>query len=225
MEKTGNKMTTEIIKENKVIEVAELMRFKLDCKEQSADEVVQKHLIDGASYFYGLYYDGYEEFHFKKSIASSLNVHIRDIAIVGSGKLGFSIKPDKDSPGLYKFKVFDHDHDQDNENKKSDLDVAIVSSRLFDDQLENLYEHTDCYLNTVFPVKDRNQFSKYILKGWIRPDLLPENYKISPDIENVQLELCQKYNRDVNIGIYKSWYFFEKYHINNIRTLSLNLIA
>ncbi|WP_211828683.1 hypothetical protein [Kistimonas asteriae] len=207
------------------IEVAELVKFKSDCQDKGVEEVVQKHLIDGASYFFNLYYDEDEEFLFKKSIADSLNVHIRDIVIVGSGKLGFSIKPDKDEPGLYRFKSFDYDYDKDTGNKKSDLDVAIVSSRLFDEQLRNLYEHTDSYLLASFPARERNQFSKYILKGWIRPDLLPRNYTISPNIEKVQQDLSSKYSRDVNIGIYKSWYFFEKYHTNNIHTLSLNLIA
>lgn len=108
---------------------------------------------------------------------------------------------------------------------KSDLDVAIVSGSLFDQQLMNLYKHTDCYIDTKFPVKDRNQFSKYILKGWIRPDLLPDDYKISPRVDEVRELLSKHYQRDVNIGIYKSWYFFEKYHENNIYTLSLNLIA
>lgn len=67
---------------------------------------------------------------------------IRDIAIVGSGKLGFSIKPDKDEPSYFPFKAFDA-------VKKSDLDIAIVSNRLFDSQLVKLYEYTGHYLGNI----------------------------------------------------------------------------
>ena len=209
--------------ENNSIEVEELTLFKQECLDLNEGVVVQKHLIDGSSYFFQLHYDQNEEFMFKKALATSLDVHIRDIAIVGSGKLGFSIKPVKDQPGLYLFKNFDHDFDLDNDENKSDLDIAIVSSTLFDKQLLSLYEHTDCYMGAVF--KNRNQLAKYVLKGWIRPDCLPDGYNISPTIDNVRAEFKRKYNRDVNIGIYKSWKYFESYHINNVRSIKLNLIA
>ncbi|MBV1928190.1 MAG: hypothetical protein KUG81_01595 [Gammaproteobacteria bacterium] len=213
------------IDEEDVLEFKELTDFKADCMTLKEDVVVQKFLVDGASYFFQLYFNENEEFEFKKSLAESLGVHIRDIAIVGSGKLGFSIKPDKDNKRFYQFKGFDHDFDKDPIEKKSDLDVAIVSSKLFDEQLVSLYDHTDSYMDTVFSGSAKNQFSKYVLKGWIRPDKLPDDYAISPSIEKVQLALSEKYGRDVNIGIYKSWYYFENYHRNNVQTLSLNLIA
>jgi len=217
-------MTVNIDKED-ALNFKELTDFKADCIALKEDIVVQKFLVDGASYFFQLYFDENEEFEFKKSLAESLGVHIRDIAIVGSGKLGFSIKPDKDNKRFYQFKSFDHDFDKNQIKNKSDLDVAIVSSKLFDEQLVSLYDHTDSYMDTVFSGRAKNQFSKYVLKGWIRPDKLPHDYVISPSIEKVQLEFSKKYGRDVNIGIYKSWYYFENYHRNNVQTLSLNLIA
>lgn len=205
------------------MEVEELKSFKYDCQHSTKEIVVQKYLIDGGSYFFQLYYDSYEEFIFKKKLATSLGVHIRDIAVVGSGKLGFSIKPERNSPGLYLFKNFDYEHDNNNNKKKSDLDVAIISSSLFDDQLFSLYEHTDYYRDSKFT--SRNQLAKYILKGWLKPDMLPNEYSISPTINSIQYEFKKKYNREINIGIYKSWKFFESYHMNNIHNINLNLIA
>lgn len=201
-----------------------LARFKEDCKSREPDEIVQRHLIDGASYFFNKLYSLDDEFEFKKSLADSLGVHIRDIVLVGSGKLGFSIKPENDL-GLYLFKAFDYDFSMNEDNKKSDLDVAIVSSQLFDDQLVKLYQHTDCYLDSVINSGARNQIAKYVLKGWIQPNTLPNDYNISQSIEDTQIHLSKIYKRDVNIGIYKSWFYFEKYHQRNIETLSLNLTA
>jgi hypothetical protein len=85
----------------------ELVNFKSDCLNQKPDVVVQKYLLDGTSYFFDME-ESINEFQFKKDIAKSLGVHIREIAIVGSGKLGFSIKPDKDEPGFFPFNKFDN---------------------------------------------------------------------------------------------------------------------
>lgn len=203
-----------------------LNNFKSDCINLDFDIVVQKYLIDGSSYFFDTTEDA-DEFEFKKDIARSLDVHLRDIVIVGSGKLGFSIKPDKAIPGFFPFKVFDANNNAEVDPKKSDLDVAIISGHLFDRQLIRLYNFTSQYLNQEIWKKttDRNCLAKYILKGWLRPDYIPKEYKISDSINEIQEKYRRIYSRDVNIGIYKSWYFFENYHINNIRNINLNIIA
>lgn len=198
--------------------------FKNDCMTESSDIVVQKYLIEGGSFFFNSFYNDNEEFSFKKELASSLNVHIRDIAIIGSGKLGYSIKPDENS--FYQFKCFDFDYSNNIDNEKSDLDIAIVSSNLFDKQLVSIYDHTDCYRDTEFNKKgQRASFGRYILQGWLNTEHIPDGYVISSEIIEAQRTLGDKYNREINYGIYKSWYFFEKYHINNIDRLKLNIIA
>ena len=202
----------------------DVLTFKNDCENQESDVIVQKHLIDGTSFFFDNIVLG-EEFEFKKAIASSLEVHIRDIVIVGSGKLGFSIKPDKTEPSFYPFKKFDFDYEQNIENKKSDLDIAIVSSPLFDKQLVSIYDHTNSYLSGHYRGGNKKSFADYILIGWFRPDFIPNDYQISDNISDVQNKYKEKYGRDVNIGIYKSWYFFEKYHVNNVNRIKLNFLA
>ena len=47
---------------------------------------------------------------------------------------------------------------------------------------------------------------------------------MTQDIAKVQEKYRMKYGRDVNIEIYKSWYFFETYHEENIRNIQMNLI-
>jgi len=127
---------------------------------------------------------------------------------------------------LYLFKNFDFNYDRNNNEEKSDIDVGIVSNSLFDEQLERIYRYTSGYnSNCGFSGKTKKSFSFYILKGWIKPDTLPKEYKISDSIHSFQQEFSDKYGRDINIGIYKSWFYFEKYHQNNIKTLMLNLLA
>lgn len=199
-------------------------KFIEECLKEKTDIIVQKYLIDGSSFFFEEIQKG-EEFDFKKDLAQSLGVHIRDIVIVGSGKLGFSIKPDKNIvPYFYQYKKFDYDYDKNIENEKSDLDIAIVSSNLFDKQLVKIYDHTDSYSNESLKGSNKKSFAEYILKGWLRPDFTPMDYAITPEISAVQQKYKIKYGRKINIGIYKSWYFFEKYHQNNIRNIQLYLL-
>lgn len=202
----------------------ELTDFKKYCKHIDPNTLVQRYIIEGASYFFDKYYSG-DEFEFKKAVSETLKVHIRDIVIVGSGKLGFSLKPENDdtSVPLFKFKVFDHDFQRDTQSQKSDLDVAIVSPRLFDRELENLLDHTESYKNFIGP--NRTDFAKFILKGRFITDYLPKDFPLTKEINSVQSNFKMKYAREISLEIYKSWFFFETYHRNNIQRIQLNLIA
>lgn len=200
--------------------------FILSCCREEGDIVVKKYLIDGESYFFSkLGEEPYGEFHFKKDIAAALKVHIRDIVIVGSAKLGFSIKPQIiDKNILYLFKEFDSQCREDPDAEPSDIDVAIVSDKLFNEQLENLYEYTQGYKSYRDDGK-HGKLADYVLKGWLRPDYVPRCYCISTGINKVLEGYRKKYKRKVNIGIYKSWFFFENYHKNNIQNIKLNHIS
>ncbi|MDI9312974.1 MAG: hypothetical protein QM535_22375 [Limnohabitans sp.] len=200
--------------------------FIMACASRKPDIVVQQFLIEGSSYFFDVFRLG-EEFQFKKDIANSLDVHIRDIVIVGSGKLGFSIKPIKENNHLvYKYNDFDFKFNQDNNNEKSDLDVAIVSSKLFDEQLIELYAYTNGYSNYGYNNSlQKVDFANYILKGWLRPDKVPNDYSINSEVVKVQQHYKALIGRKVNIGLYKSWYFFENYHQSNVERIKLTEIS
>lgn len=194
--------------------------FKDNCIRHKPDVIVQKYLIEESSYFFDNIIEG-EEFDFKKDIANILDVHIRDIVIVGSGKLGFSLKPDSSESGLYLFKEFDYNYSNKITEKKSDLDIAIISSYLFDKEIKNLYDHTDYYRNIWV---HRNDFAKFALKGRLIIRYLPSDFPLTKEILFVQQKYQQKYGREINIEIYKSWYFFETYHQENIKNIQVNLL-
>ncbi len=204
----------------------DLKEFQNSCLNEEDEIVVQKYLIDGSSFFFDTFFaNSKEEFEFKKDVSKSLDAHLRDVVIVGSGKLGFSMKPDKVNTRYYPFKEFDFNYFKDNKRKKSDLDIAVISSSLFDSQLLSVYKHTQSYSLTSYTNDLKKSFAFYILKGWLRPNFLPIDYSITPFIDNVRNKYIKKYERDINISIYKSWYYFEQYHKNNIRTIKVNLLA
>jgi len=190
--------------------------FKESCITSLPDEVVDKYLIERPSYFFEHIQQG-KEYEFKKDIACILKVHIRDIVIVGSGKLGFSMKPDDSYTGLYRFLPFDG-----NTEKKSDLDIAIVSSLLFDTEMQNLYDHTG-YAKVTWDA--RSSFAKYMLKGKLAIRYLPGEFRFTKEVRSVQEKYQKEYGREVNLEIYKSWHYFETYHRQNVKSIQVNLIV
>ena len=202
-----------------------LEEFKNQCINNKPDIVVQKYLIENDAYFFKEI-SGDEEFEFKKDIALLLDVHIRDIAIVGSGKLGFSLKPEKDVPGLYLFKEFDYKFNLSETNEKSDLDIAVISSSLFDKEIKNLYNHTHYYAKQYIWDKDeRISLAIYVLKGRLATRFLPIGFPLTDEIKNAQEKYQMLFGRKVNLEIYKSWHFFETYHQENIKNIQVNLIS
>ena len=199
--------------------------FKNDIfKDLHSEFITQKYLIDGESYFFRKFYP-LEEFEFKKNLADILKVHIRDISIVGSGKLGFSLKPNPVEPSLYEFKNFDFDFLENPNNDKSDLDVAIISERLFETFLTDVYLKTNKYRTIPDDWgSNRKSFSYYALKGWFRKDFLYNGYDYETNLVSFIDSYKKKYKREINIGIYKSWFYFENYHINNIDNIKINLV-
>jgi hypothetical protein len=194
--------------------------FKENCIKYKSDIIVQRFLIENATYFFSEI-ETDKEYDFKKDIANILQVHIRDISIVGSGKLGFSIKPEEDTPGLYQFKEFDYNFKNKPSEKKSDLDIAIVSSYLFDKEIKNLYDYTGYHKNNW---SDRSSFAKYSLKGKLAIRFLPIDFPLTKEIQTVQEKYQMQFGREINIEIYKSWHFFETYHQENIKNIQINLI-
>lgn len=183
------------------------------CKANKPDLIVQKYIIEDETHFFSNVIVG-GEFNFKKDISNILGVHIRDIVIVGSGKLGFSLKPDHVIGGLYLFKEFDSD-------KKSDLDVGVVSSELFDNEMKNLYDFMGFHSSNW---ASRNSFAKYTLKGRIAIRFLPFSFNLSDNIRQVVTKYKMEYGREINIEIYKSWHYFETYHRENIKNIQVNLL-
>jgi len=197
-----------------------LDNFKKDCINSKSDSIVQRYLIEDSSYFFNKIEIG-KEYDFKKEIASILKVHIRDIVIVGSGKLGFSLKPDSSDEGLYLFKEFDFNFNNNISQQKSDLDVAIISSSLFDKEIKNLYDHTDFYRNIW---SSRSSLAKYALMGRLAIRFLPLDFEFTKEIVEAQEKYKMLYGREINLEIYKSWHYFETYHQENIKTIQVNLL-
>ena len=169
-----------------------LKEFKKDLKSDlSSIQIVRKHIIFGECY--GLSRQNY--FDLRSKVAKKFGLHPNEVLVV-SAKLGFSIVPDKE------YNRFSED---------SDIDVALVSSKLFDK-----------YWNQVFSYKKENpyweddEFITYLFQGWIRPDKLPPSKSFSLrkdwwDFFQSMTSSGRYGNYNIRGGLYQSYFFLENY--------------
>ena len=170
---------------------ARIQNFQADLGEIPDNIVVQKHITFGDSYIL----DGDQYFELKHSISEKFRIHPSQVILVGSGKLGFSIAPKK------RFRHFG-DH--------SDIDVAIVSSELFQAIWEEVFE----YWNVRRYWERHSRFKDYLFRGWLRPDLIPTSIESLYEWFDFFRKLTATghygpYN--ISAGIYQSWQYLESY--------------
>ncbi|MCB0725531.1 MAG: hypothetical protein KDC73_12615 [Ignavibacteriae bacterium] len=213
--------------------------FKEDIKSQklSPEEVFQKHIIDGNSFFYEVYQNDLDsEYKAKKTITDFLITDINNIRIIGSAKLGYSLKPNN------LFKLFDAKYEETNQNKdKSDIDIAIIDDIVFERISKKLFEYTNSYSmserwseNEYYNGNKLDRFEgiplcfkyfEYYTKGWFRPDMKPQGFEIcdNSNYEELKKIFFMNHKRKISLAIYKNWFYFKDYHLNNIKSLSFRI--
>lgn len=169
--------------------------------------IVQKHIVHGTPYVFRNDEDKY--FDLKREIATHFSTHYTNIHMVGSAKLGFSIAPQK----LWQpFTI------------ESDIDIAIVSTRLFEKSWGSIHDFNIELTNrTGNQDKKYGQFIDYLFKGWIRPDLFPFKYPLKTEWFDFFKSISYKNYGPQKItgALYHSFNFFEKYHIANIAKMRI----
>lgn len=137
----------------------------------------------------------------KESLSSHFKIHTKEIEIVGSGKLGFSLSEERLG------KEF---------NKYSDIDLAIVSSQLFDFAWHSLLELDFRYYELNAIERDFMSDSYNLIhKGIISPDKLPNKLDFAKNWWKIFAELSNKKKyeyRKIRGRLFKNWWFAEKYY-------------
>lgn len=181
--------------------------FQKDLKNKDIPEIeiVDKYILFGTPYIFKS--DEPKYYSLKKEIADHFNVSQTNVTMVGSAKLGFSIAPHK----LYR-KIAD----------ESDIDMVIISERLFDLFWKDLFEFN---INLTYRSEKEDeiysQFLEYFFKGWLRPDKFPFNFPYKQEWFDFFKSISYKEydRRKVTGAIYRNEYFFKKYHENNIKNI------
>jgi len=183
-------------------------KFKTILEGQENEEIiVQKYIVHGTPYVFNNNGDQY--FDLKREIAANFSEHYTNIHMVGSAKLGFSIAPDK------LWKRF---------STESDIDIVIISPRLFENLWESVHEfNIGLTSRTKEEDKKYKKFLNYFFKGWIRPDLFPFEYPAKNEWFDFFTSISYgKYgSQKITGALYHSFNFFEKYHITNIAKIRI----
>lgn len=135
----------------------------------------------------------------KQHVSSQFLIHHSNILVVGSAKLGFSIAPQK------RWKRF---------NDQSDVDVAIVSQELYLSVWREVSSLVEA--DPLISWDREKSFLKYMLRGWIRPDLLPRSPALPRADEWFEYfrsltasGVCGNYK--ISAGLYYDIHFLESY--------------
>lgn len=198
--------------------------------DMESEQVFQKHVVDGSSYFFSLDEANInDEYCLRHDIAKDCQASINDVVIIGSAKLGFSVKDDS-------FRAFDERFQASQRARdKSDIDIAIVNSRLFEKLTEQIF-HLSCHFKrewiiqywqtNQYYVGEKNlfhEYTKYLARGWLRPDYLPNVYLSEAPWRNACANWTEKLGRTVNVGIYSSWTYLKHYHMDHLEVLRAKL--
>lgn len=171
----------------------QLKLFKKDLKSEETLTIVQKYICHGSS----ILLTDPQYFALKNKVSKMFDIHPTDVFMVGSAKLGFSLKNSR------RFKSFEDG---------SDIDLAIISSSLFEQIWQEVYN----YQKEAGWWPEAKSFKNYLFKGWIRPDFLPSgnSFNTTQKWWDFFMELTETGEFgpfQINAGIYHSLFFFESY--------------
>lgn len=196
------------------------------------EQVFQKHIVDGAShYFQEVMKNPDYEYKLRHEFATSLAISINDVIIIGSAKLGFSVKTEN-------FLEFDKKYSHTNSLRdRSDIDVAVINRNLFDTTIREIYglsRHFDNdWINEKWKINDfyrepsnlHQKYALYLAKGWLRPDFMPLDYFQTASWVKVRDAWSSKLEgRKIALGFYSDWHYLKHYQMDNLERLRVKIM-
>jgi hypothetical protein len=184
--------------------------FEKLLRTTNIEEVLYKHVLEGFPYAFRDSETAYTKL--RQHLSTVLEVPLRDLTIVGSGRIGFSLDPVQFGRPF---------------SDTSDLDVVVVSAPLFDSTwMEFILPKYRDYNLTNREQRRLKEHKKYIYWGNIRPDWLPGATQISRKWLEAFRGLA-KYpefaRRDVNGWLFRSWWHVHLYYSRSLKQLANQL--
>jgi hypothetical protein len=182
---------------------ARISKFKADLASPTKDvsEIIRRHITTGDPAIL----DGDVYFELRRQIAQHFVLHPSSVVLVGSCRLGFSLKLKGKEPRSR------YHHCK----SSSDVDIAVVSTPLFDSYWDNVFGVVQKSRNWALR-KDSKTFVRDLFSGWITPGDLP-NLPSFADAARwqeffdglTQSRVCGI--RTVNARLYRDWARLEAY--------------
>lgn len=197
--------------------------IKNDIKILSAREFYIKYIIKSNNWYFSEYQNTPSDELldkmdcFKEIISKNFDVSFHSAQIVGSAKLGISLAPKK---AFRKFII------SANENEKeSDIDLAIVSGKLFDEIWNKLRE-----IRNKTAIPRYKALSASIFRGYINDkdfkdiDLIRREWEEKIAKSNIRLQDDLSIVHPISYRIYRNWEDLEDYQLDAIYELKEEMI-
>lgn len=148
MTNSNSKSTFDDVKKSDLIE-----SFKSDLLNLELVTVVRKHVTTGTP----VTIDDDDYWRLRNAISAQFDIHPNQVVVVGSSRLGFSLKKPKRFLSI----------------APNDVDVAVVSPQLFDRFWDMVFSVVRS--NRTWPqlAKKNRRFVSSLFSGWITPNELP----------------------------------------------------
>lgn len=191
--------------------------IRRDLVELSVREFYMKYLLRGDNWYFTniLGIEEKDVLHtiddFKMLVSETLGVGFNNVIMVGSGKLGYSLSPEKEK-FLRPFR--------DEEDDKSDVDIAIISPYLFD-FFWRLFRSSYNVTNQSY----YRYIARSIYRGYISDsDLMKiDECRIAwlekSNEATKKLQRNMYFRHEIHYRIYRDWKDLEEYHVQAIEEL------
>lgn len=187
-----------------------------DLMELEPKDFYFKYIVKSSNWYFSDYL-GYSERElmekmdsFKEIVSKRLGVNFHNVQIVGSAKVGFSLSPTK---------LFTPFHEEAPDKAASDIDIAIISDKLF----HYYWDRLRTSKRTYYLQEYYGRLAKSIFKGFINDKELTKIKGISEEWEdqirpvNISLQDDLGFIHPISYRVYRSWEDLEEYQINSIR--------
>lgn len=189
-------------------------KIKNDLFNLSEDCFIDKYFLSTGNWYFNNYL-GYSdsesiqrENELKEYIKASFNLTSYDVFLVGSGKIGFSLSPEK------LFRPFITD---DSSGKPSDIDIAIISDEIY-------HEYWGLFRSSYSPQYSRSYryISREIYRGYINQRNIEEipncRKRWTPQTRKLKRSLSNEFHfkHEVTYRIYRNKDDFFEYVTQNL---------
>lgn len=182
---------------------------------QSRYELVDQQVLRGVPHVFEHAPRGYQLM--KRAVARALGIATADVAVVGSAQSGFSLDPNR-FPAAFR--------------KDSDVDVVVVSDKLFDvswiDLLTNRRKGWWSLSARVRHHVTEHRREGYIYRGWIRPDSITPTLTIGMAWSTAFSRLPATtglLEHPFHGRLYRTWEHVRIYHQLGLNTIRRSLLS
>ncbi len=176
-----------------------------------------KYIVKTLNWYFLVYMDNDEKGmlealdRFKELVSDKLSVSFHSAQIVGSAKIGYSLSPKKP------LKPF---HEEEEGQKSSDIDIAIISNKLYN----YLWVELRKSYKTQY-ISNYHRITSTIFQGYINEFDIIDIPEIRRQWQELFVPLTKALQDELNIihpityRVYRSWEDLEQYQIGSIENI------